>query len=129
MDSSVPKEVLAMIGVEKVRQYDVTKRDIIEIAAKRTNQRKNHTKAITECVLDVLMEMLAREHRVEIRNFGVFCVKPTPSRIGRNPLTGESAVVPARNVVHFKAGKKMKNVVACDSWTMIRRKRLDRCRS
>ena len=28
MQATVPKEVLAMIGAEKVRQYDVTKRDI-----------------------------------------------------------------------------------------------------
>lgn len=32
MDSAVPEEVLAMIGVEKVRQYDVTKRDIRRFA-------------------------------------------------------------------------------------------------
>ena len=28
MDSTLPEDVLAMIGVEKIRQYDVTKRDI-----------------------------------------------------------------------------------------------------
>ena len=28
MDSTLPEDVLAMIGVEKIRQYDVTRRDI-----------------------------------------------------------------------------------------------------
>jgi acyl dehydratase len=32
MDNTVPKDVLAMIGVEKVRHYDVTKRDIKRFA-------------------------------------------------------------------------------------------------
>jgi len=32
MDTSVTEDVLAMIGVEKVRQYDVTKRDIKRFA-------------------------------------------------------------------------------------------------
>lgn len=32
MDARVPEDVLAMIGVEKVRQYDVTKRDIKRFA-------------------------------------------------------------------------------------------------
>ncbi|HUL22611.1 MAG TPA: MaoC family dehydratase N-terminal domain-containing protein [Thermodesulfobacteriota bacterium] len=32
MDAQVPEDVLAMIGVEKVRQYDVTKKDIKRFA-------------------------------------------------------------------------------------------------
>jgi acyl dehydratase len=32
MDTKVPEDVLAMIGVEKVRQYDVTKKDIKRFA-------------------------------------------------------------------------------------------------
>lgn len=90
----------------------VTKKEIIEIVAQRTKQRKNHTKVIIECVFDVFIETLARERRIEVRNFGVFRVKETPARIGRNPVTKESADVPARNIVQFKAGKYMKDVVA-----------------
>lgn len=90
----------------------VTKKEIIEIVAQRTKQRKNHTKAIIECVFDVFTETLARERRIEVRNFGVFRVKRTPARIGRNPVTKESADVPARNIIQFKAGKYMKDVVA-----------------
>ncbi len=90
----------------------VTKKEIIEIVAERTKQRKNHTKVIIECVFDVFIETLARERRIEVRNFGVFRVKKTPARIGRNPVTKESADVPARNIVQFKAGKYMKDVVA-----------------
>jgi len=32
MDTSLPEDVIAMIGVEKVRQYDVTRRDIKRFA-------------------------------------------------------------------------------------------------
>lgn len=90
----------------------MTKKEIIEIVAQRTGQRKNHTKVIIECVFDVFIETLARERRIEVRNFGVFRVKETPARIGRNPVTKESADVPARNIVQFKAGKFMKDIVA-----------------
>jgi len=90
----------------------VTKKEIIEIVAKRTRQKKNHTKAIVECVFDVFIDMLARDRRIEVRNFGVFKVKRTPARVGRNPVTKESADVPARNIVQFKAGKYMKDRVA-----------------
>ncbi|MGI6456811.1 MAG: HU family DNA-binding protein [bacterium] len=90
----------------------MTKKEIIEIVSEKVNMKKNHTKAVVECVFDVFMEILAAEKRIEVRNFGVFKVKRTPARVGRNPVTRESADVPARNIVQFKAGKYMKERVA-----------------
>lgn len=92
----------------------MTKKEIIELVAERTKLNKNLTKAIVECVLDVFIEILASEKRIEVRNFGVFKVKRTPARVGRNPVTKETADVPARNIVQFKAGKFMKELVADD---------------
>ena len=79
------------------------KKDIVEMVVERTKQRKNHAGIIVECTFDVFMEMLAKERRIEIRNFGTFQLKRTPARIGRNPVTRETAEVPARNVVQFRA--------------------------
>lgn len=90
----------------------MTKKEIIEIVAQRTNLNKNLTKAIVETVFEVFIEILAHESRIEVRNFGVFKVKRTPARIGRNPVTKESADVPARNIVQFKAGKYMRERVS-----------------
>ena len=90
----------------------MTKKEIIEIVSQKTKIKKNHTKAIVECVFDAFIEILADEGRIEVRNFGVFKVKRTPARVGRNPVTKESADVPARNIVQFKAGKYMKDRVA-----------------
>jgi len=89
----------------------VTKKEIIEIVSEKTGTRKNHTRAILESVLDVFVDILAGEGRIEIRNFGVFKVKDTPARIGRNPVTKEVADVPARKIIQFKAGKEMKQGV------------------
>ena len=95
----------------------MTKADIIEIVAAQIKRKgnpikKSHIKVMVECVFDVFIEKLAKEGRIEIRGFGVFKVKRTPARIGRNPLTKEEAEVPARNIVQFKAGKRMKEVVS-----------------
>lgn len=89
----------------------MTKKDIIELVAQRTGNKKNHTKAIVECVFDTFIEKLAQDRRIEIRNFGVFKVKDTPARVGRNPVTRETADVAARRIVQFKAGKNMKRSV------------------
>ncbi len=89
----------------------MTKKDIIDIVSEKTRLKKNHTKAVVECVFDVFIQMLARDRRIEIRNFGVFKVKDTPARVGRNPVTKEAAPVPPRRIVQFKAGKEMKELV------------------
>jgi nucleoid DNA-binding protein len=89
----------------------VTKKEIIERVSEITDTKKGHTRAIVESVLDVFVDILTSEGRIEIRNFGVFKVKDTPARIGRNPVTKEVADVPARKIIQFKAGKVMKNVV------------------
>lgn len=89
----------------------MTKKDIIDIVSNKTRLKKNHTKAVVECIFDVFIEMLARDKRIEIRNFGVFKVKDTPARVGRNPVTKEAAPVPPRRIVQFKAGKEMKEQV------------------
>ncbi len=89
----------------------MVKKDIIEFVNKNTTHETRQISAIVECLLNVFMEILARERRIEIRDFGVFEVRRTPPRVGRNPVTGEQAPVPARNIVHFKAGKRMRRVV------------------
>ena len=48
----------------------------------------------------------------EIRNFGVFEVKPTKAKPrARNPRTNEEIYVPARRKTHFKPGKLLKEVL------------------
>ena len=89
----------------------MTKKDIIEIVSKRCKDKKNHIKTIVETYFDVFIDLLAKEKRIEVRNFGVFKVKDTPARIGRNPVTREVADVPARKIVQFKAGKTMKEKI------------------
>lgn len=86
----------------------MTKKDIVEIVSKSSADKKNHIKMIVESVFETFMDLLAREKRIEIRNFGVFRVKDTPPRIGRNPVTKEIADVPARKIIQFKAGKTMR---------------------
>ena len=44
----------------------------------------------------------------ELVNFGTFKVVNRKARKGRNPRTGESIDIPAKNVVRFKAGKGLK---------------------
>jgi integration host factor subunit beta len=51
---------------------------------------------------------LADGHRIEIRGFGSFALSHRPSRVGRNPKSGEKVQVPEKRVPHFKPGKELR---------------------
>ena len=61
--------------------------------------------------LDAIIQTLVSEGRIELRNFGVFEVKQRAPRKARNPRTGDKVYVPSKNVVTFKPGKEMEELV------------------
>ena len=54
----------------------------------------------------VLQDHLVDQRNAVIPGFGRLKVVARPARVGRNPKTGESIRVPAKDVVKFKAFKK-----------------------
>ena len=62
-------------------------------------------------MLDAMSEALANGHRIEIRGFGSFGLNRRPSRVGRNPKSGEKVLVPEKFVPHFKPGKELRERV------------------
>lgn len=63
------------------------------------------------CLLDQIVEALARNDRIEIRGFGSFSLHHQAPRDGRNPKTGEPISIPKKARVHFKVGKGLKDRV------------------
>lgn len=63
---------------------------------------------VVNTVLDEIIDALSRGDRVELRGFGAFSVRNRPSRIGRNPRTGEKVEVAEKFVPFFKTGKEMR---------------------
>ena len=51
---------------------------------------------------------MSRGDRVELRGFGAFSVKDRPSRVGRNPRTGEAVRVDEKYIPYFKTGKQLR---------------------
>jgi nucleoid DNA-binding protein len=85
----------------------VTKKDIVRTISEEVGLTQQQTKAIVQKTFDAIIESLVRERRIELRNFGVFEVKPRAARKARNPRTGEQVNVPRKHVVTFKPGKYM----------------------
>ena len=59
-------------------------------------------------IIDSLTNALTNSDRVEIRNFGTFSVRKRERRISRNPKTGTSVLVEAKNHPYFRSSKHLK---------------------
>jgi len=64
---------------------------------------------VLQQALNRIVEALAKGDKVELRNFGVFEVKVSRARTGRNPkMPANEVLIPPRSVVRFKPGKEMR---------------------
>lgn len=91
---------------------NLTKRDLVLEISKETGLIQQEVFAVIQQTLDRITDALATGQNVELRNFGVFEVVLTKSRVGRNPHKPETdVVIPARASVKFKSGKIMRQRV------------------
>jgi nucleoid DNA-binding protein len=92
---------------------NLTKRDIVVKISNDTGLVQHQVFEVVQRTLDLITDSLARGEDVELRNFGIFEVRLTKERVGRNPnQPGSSFKIPPRATVKFKAGKVMRQKVA-----------------
>ncbi len=90
---------------------DMTKTDVVEEIAERTQLTKADSERALEAFLGTISTALSRGQSVQVTGFGTFEVRDRAARKARNPQTGEEIDVPARRVPAFRAGKSLKDVV------------------
>ncbi|MBL6952626.1 MAG: integration host factor subunit beta [Alphaproteobacteria bacterium] len=81
---------------------------IARLAEQNPHLYQRDVERIVTTVFNEITDALRRGDRVELRGFGAFSVKRRPSRIGRNPRTGESVSVAEKFVPFFKTGKELR---------------------
>ena len=89
----------------------MTKKEIVKTISEEIGLTQLKTKEIVQKTFDAIVETLVEDHRIELRNFGVFEVKKRAARKARNPRTGDKVYVPEKYVVTFKPGKEMEERV------------------
>jgi nucleoid DNA-binding protein len=91
---------------------NLTKRDMVVKISDDVGITQHQTFAVIQKTLEHITDSLANGDNVELRNFGVFEVRLTKSRIGRNPNKPETdVIIPARATVKFKPGKVLRQRV------------------
>jgi integration host factor subunit alpha len=89
----------------------LTKNDIVERLQADLGVAKSKSIEITECLLEQIKASLESGENVLVTGFGKFCLKDKNARRGRNPATGEEAILPPRRVVTFKCSGKLRRKV------------------
>jgi integration host factor subunit beta len=88
--------------------HTVTKKELVDRIADKTQAKRVVAKKIVQSFLDEMIEELSRGNRLEFREFGVFETRQRAARIAQNPRTMEKVPVPPKRTVKFKVGRILK---------------------
>ena len=89
----------------------MTKDDLVNAIIEKIGFSKKESFHIVEQMFEIMKTTLESGEQVKISGFGTFNVKDKKVRKGRNPQTGETMEISARNVVKFTASPVLKKKV------------------
>ena len=89
----------------------LTKRDLVDSIAARTELDQQRVEQVVNCVFDAIAAAIARGEGVEIRGFGSIRTRAHEGYQGRNPRTGIAVDVPPKVRPFFRAGKELRELV------------------
>ena len=88
----------------------ITKKNIIKNINKETAISIEDATIIMETFL-LLVKKHAKSNKVKLSGFGTFHFKKTLKRIGRNPKTSDSYIIPELNKLNFKPSNILKDKI------------------
>jgi integration host factor subunit alpha len=116
--STVPDDELEPIEatedgvlIPSIETPTLTKAELAELLFERLGLNKRESKDMVEAFFDIIHASLVSGCDVKLSGFGNFNIRRKAPRPGRNPRTGESIPIKARNVVTFHASHKLKGIV------------------
>ncbi|MFT5079211.1 MAG: DNA-binding protein HU-beta [Planctomycetota bacterium] len=89
----------------------MNKSDLIDAMAEDAGVTKAAAKKALESFLGHVEGSLKKGNRVSLVGFGSWSVTRRAAREGRNPQTGKTIKIAAKNVVKFKAGSDLQSSV------------------
>jgi len=89
----------------------MNKTELIDSIAEKSGITKAAAKIALETFLGDIEGTLKKGGRVSLVGFGSWSVSKRAARDGRNPQTGATIKIAAKNVVKFKAGSELSSAV------------------
>lgn len=93
----------------------LTKADLAELLFEHLGLNKRESKDMVEAFFEIVHAALVAGDDIKLSGFGNFNIRRKAPRPGRNPRTGESIPIKARNVVTFHASHKLKSLVQSEN--------------
>ena len=86
----------------------LTKVDMAESLFNELGLNKREARELVDLYFHELVACLAVGEPIKLSGFGNFGLRDKKERPGRNPKTGEKVPIPARRVVTFRPGQKLR---------------------
>ncbi len=86
----------------------LTKVDMAESLFNEVGLNRREARDLVDSFFQELEASLADGEQIRLGGFGNFDLRDKNARPGRNPKTGEKVPIPARRVVTFRAGQKLR---------------------
>jgi len=86
----------------------LTKIDMVESLFNEIGLNKKEARELVDLFFQELEACLVDGEQITLSGFGNFDLRDKNERPGRNPKTGEEVQIPARRVVTFRPGQKLR---------------------
>ncbi len=86
----------------------LTKADMAKSLYNEMGLNTREARDLVDSFFEELEASLAVGEQIRLGGFGNFYLRDKNERPGRNPKTGETAPIPARRVVTFRPGQKLR---------------------
>ena len=90
---------------------NLTKQDLAEKINAKLGFSKEEAKSFIDSLFAIIENKVISGEEVKIPKLGNFSSKEKKERYGRNPKTGEDAVIKKRKVIRFKPSKLLKKKI------------------
>ncbi len=90
----------------------MTKSELIAQIAENAGITKSDADKAYDAVVSAIISGLKKDGNVPMTGLGTFKVTHRAARSGRNPSTGETIQIAAKNVLKFKAAKSVEAEIA-----------------
>ncbi|GJM14832.1 MAG: DNA-binding protein HU-beta [Thermodesulfobacteriota bacterium] len=90
----------------------MTKSELIGQIAENAGISKSEADKAYDAIISAIMSGLKKDGNVPLTGLGTFKVTHRAARSGRNPSTGETIQIAAKNVLKFKASKSAEAEIA-----------------
>jgi len=89
----------------------MNKAELIDAIASDAGISKAQAKGALDSFTSNVSKTLSKGGKITLVGFGTFSTSHRPARDGRNPQTGATIKIAAKNVVKFKSGAELSNAV------------------